>query len=116
MIVGVQGTRNFKDYAVFLRGMGTALYTMDRDDKELIIYSAGPYQVNAMALEFSNVSERSFKARGIKIKLQKVPPKWLKDNIHEVDYFAFFCITKEPESDIMAASRAKSVNGGVFRF
>lgn len=116
MIIGVQGTRNFNDYNIFLRAMGTALSDLGDSDKEIIIYSAGPANVNSMALEFSNVSERSLKARGIKIRTNKVPPKWLKDNIIDVDYFAFFSKPKEPVSDIVEAAEAKDKEVGVYRY
>jgi hypothetical protein len=70
--------------------MGTALSEMKDDDKEFYIYSAGPAQINSMALEFSNVSERGLKARGIRIKMIKIPPSWIKQNVHTMGYFAFF--------------------------
>ena len=75
MIVGVQGTRNFDEYNIFLRAMGTALSSMEDGDQEFIIYSVGPMKINSMAMEFSNISERSLKARGIKIRMQRVPVK-----------------------------------------
>lgn len=116
MIIGVQGTRNFNDYNIFLRAMGTALSDLDSSDTEIIIYSAGPANVNSMAMEFSNVSERSLKARGIKIRMNRVPPKWLRDNIRDVDYFAFFSKPKEPVSDIVEAAEAKDKEVGVYRY
>ena len=116
MIVGVQGTRNFNDYPVFMRAMGTALLMLNLEDKEFIIYAAGPYQVNAMAQEFANVSERSLKARGIKIKVRKVSPKMIKDNITNFGYIAFFSKPKEPVSDIVNIADSKDVEVGVYRY
>jgi hypothetical protein len=78
MIIGVQGSKNFTDYQIFLRAMGTALSTIKPGDKEIFIYSAGPANVNAMCMEFSNVVERSMKARGIKNQNAKAPIKWIK--------------------------------------
>ena len=116
MIVAIQGTKTFKDYSVFLRGMGTAMYKMDSEDKELTIFSAGPYQVNAMGLEFTNVSERSLKARGIKIKFVKIPPKWIEENINQINYFAFFSNQKEPVSNQVKVAEAKDIDVDVYRY
>jgi len=116
MIVAIQGTKTFSDYSIFLRAMGTALSDMKSDDKEIYIYSAGPSQINSMAMEFSNVSERSLKARGIKIRVIKVPPSWIKENIHDVGYFAFFSKPKEPVSPIVSYAESKDAQVGVYRF
>lgn len=116
MLIGVQGTKSFNDYTVFLRAMGTAMSMMDPSDKTIIIYAAGTYQLNAMAEEFVNVSERSLKARGVKIKLFKMSPKWMKENITKLNYFAFFSKPKEPVSDIVEIADAKSIDVGVYRY
>ena len=116
MIVAIQGSRNFSDYNVFLRAMGTALSMMDLGDKEFIVYSAGPVNINAMGMEFINVSERSLKARGIRTRFNKVPPSWIKDNLRDVDYFAFFSKPKEPVSDLVDIAEAKDVEVGIYRF
>ena len=116
MIVGIHGTSSFSEYNIFLRAMGTALSSMDAEDTEFLIYSAGPAKINSMAIEFSNISERSLKARGIKIRTFKVPPKWLKENIHIVDYLAFFSKPKEPVSDIVKVAEAKDLEVGVYRY
>ncbi len=114
--MAIQGSRNFSDYNVFLRAMGTALSSMDRNDKLFIIYSAGPININSMGMEFSNIAERSLKARGIKIKLNKVPPSWIKENIKDVDYFAYFSKPKEPVSDLVDLAEAKDIEVGIYRF
>jgi hypothetical protein len=116
MRIGIQGTRNFNDYTIFLRAMGTAMSSMTPEDNELFIYTAGPMQINQMAMEFSNVSERSLKARGIKIKLFKVPPSYIKNNIHDIDYFAFFSKPKEAVSDIVDVAEAKDISVGIYRY
>lgn len=116
MIIGVQGSRNFEDYSVFLRAMGTALSMMDSDDKFFTIYSAGPARVNSMALEFANVSERSLKARGIRVKVHKVPPYFIKNNIQDMGYFAYFSKPKEPVSDLVTYAEAKDAEVGVYRY
>jgi hypothetical protein len=116
LIIAVQGTRNFKDYNIFLRAMGTALSTIEEDDKEITIYAAGPVNINSMALEFSNISERSMKARGIRIRTHRTPVRWLKENIHEIDYLAFFSKPKEPVSDIVDLAEAKDIEVGIYRY
>lgn len=116
MIVAIQGTRGFDDYAVFLRAMGTALASIEDGDAEFTVYSAGPNNINAFGLEFCNVSERSLKARGIKVKFVKVPPSWLESNIKLIDYFAFFSKPKEPVSKLVDLADAKDVNVGVYRY
>lgn len=116
MIVGIHGTKSFTDYNVFLRAMGTALSSMQKDDSEFLIYSAGPSTINSMAIEFSNISERSLKARGIKIRTFKVSPKWLKENITNISYLAFFSKPKENVSDIVLAAEAKDIEVGVYRY
>jgi hypothetical protein len=116
MIVAIQGTRNFNDYNIFLRAMGTALSSISEGDKTFTIFSAGPANINAMAMEFSNVSERGLKSRGIRIKLVKVPPKWIKENMSSVDYLAYFSKPKEPLSDLVDVAEDKDVEVGVYRY
>jgi hypothetical protein len=89
---------------------------MEQGDNEFLIYSAGPARINEMAIEFSNISERSLKARGIKIRTFKVPPKWLKENITNMNYLAFFSKPKEPVTDIVKAAEAKDIEVGVYRY
>ncbi len=116
MIIGVQGTKNFNEYSIFLRAMGTALTMLPEGDTEFLIYTAGPAQINSMSLEFSNISERSLKARGIRIRTHRVPPKWLKENIKDLGYFAFFSKPKEPISDLVDVAEAKEVEVGIYRY
>ncbi len=116
MRIAIQGSKSFNDYSVFLRAMGTALYSLPEDDSEFYIYSAGPAQINEMGMEFSNVSERSLKSRGIKIRLFKVPPSWIKQNIHDINYFAYFSKPKEPVSQLVDLAEAKDIEVGIYRF
>lgn len=116
MKIGIQGSRSFNDYTIFLRAMGTAMSSMAEGDKEILIYSAGPSSINSFGLEFSNVSERSLKARGIKIKFFKVPPSWIKQNIYDIDYLAYFSKPKEPVSDLVEAAEAKDISVGIYRY
>jgi hypothetical protein len=116
MMVVVQGTKTFSDYSIFIRAMGTALSMLPEGDTEFTVCSAGPININQMGMEFCNVSERSLKARGIKAKLVKVPPSWVKENIHSVGYLAFFSKPKEPVSSLVDLADAKDIEVGVYRF
>lgn len=116
MIVAIQGSKTFSDYNVFLRAMGVALSSLGTEDTEILVASAGPININNMAMEFVNISERSLKARGIRIKLIKIPPSWIKDNIHSIGYFAYFSKPKEPVSDLVDLAEAKDVEVGVYRY
>lgn len=116
MIVGIQGTNSFSDYQVFLRAIGVAMSGMQDDDKQLYIYSSGPAKVNSMVSEFSNLSERGFKSRGMKIKFFKVPPLWLKENITEINYLIFLSKPNEPVSKIVAEAELNNVEVGIFRY
>jgi hypothetical protein len=116
MIVAIQGSKTFDDYNVFLRAMGVALSSLPKDDSEILVASAGPLNINNMGTEFVNISERSLKARGIRIKLIKIPPSWIKDNIHNIGYFAYFSKPKEPVSDLVDLAESKDVEIGVYRY
>jgi hypothetical protein len=117
MIVGIQSSRNFSDYQIFLRAMGTALYTLEEDkDMEFVLISAGTHKLNEMALEFLNISERSFKARGIKTKLVKMPERALKQRIPALDNFIYFSLPKEPVSELVREAENKDIEVGIYRY
>ena len=54
--------------------------------------------------------------KDIRIKLIKIPPSWIKDNIHNIRYFAYFSKPKEPVSDLVDTAEAKDVEVGVYRY
>lgn len=116
MIVGVQGSQSFSDYNVFLRSMAVALSSMPEGDTEFLIYSAGPSKVNNFVAEFSNISERSLKAQGIKIRFFRMPPAWITSNIHDFDYFIYLSKPKEPTSKLAAYAERKNIEVGLFRY
>jgi hypothetical protein len=116
MIVAVQGTKDFNDYQVFLRAMGVAMSAMQDEDKELLIYSAGPAKINSMVSEFSNLSERGMKARGKKIKFFKVPTSYIEENIEYVNYLAFLSKPKEAVSKLVALAELKNIEVGIYRY
>ena len=116
MIVAVQGTKDFDDYQVFLRAMGVAMSAMQDEDKELLVYSAGPVRINSMVSEFCNLSERGMKARGKKIKFFKVPASYIEENLEHVNYLAFLSKPKETVSRLVAEAELKNIEIGIFRY
>jgi len=118
MKVAIQSSRNFDDYAVFMRGIGTALRDLSNEDgdKEFIIFSAGPRRVNEFITEFLNINERSLKSYGVKTKFIKVPPSWLKDNLNEINYLLYFSKPKESLPEIVQLADAKDIELGVYRY
>ncbi len=116
MIVVVQGTKTFKDYSIFLSGMRSALINLPDDDKEFTVFSAGPVNINSMAMEFINVTERGLKARGIKSKLIKIPPSWIEQNHHNIDLLAFYALPKEEIPAMISKVSKKGVNVQFYRF
>jgi hypothetical protein len=116
MIVGVQGTSSFDNYNVFLRSMAVALSELLEEDKNFHIYSAGPNNINMMAMEFANLSEKGMKSRGKSIKFIKVTPQWLEENISELNHFAFLSNPKEPVSKMVHISKLNNINTNVYTF
>lgn len=116
MIVGVQGTTSFEDYNVFLRSMGVALSSLQENDPYFYIYSAGPSKVNSMVMEFVNLSERSMKTRGKKIKFYKVAPEWISENMPDVNYFIFLSKEKESLSRLVGEAQLNKIDVGIFNY
>jgi poly-D-alanine transfer protein DltD len=116
MIVAVHGTKDFDDYQVFLRAMGVALSGMEDEDKEFIVYAAGPAKVNSFVSEFCNLSERGMKSRGRKIKFIQVPPWYIEENIKNVNYFAFLSKPKEALTKLVSTAEQNNIEVGIFRY
>lgn len=117
MNVGIQGTKTFNDYNVFLRAMRIILTDFNQaKDNQLIIYTAGPAKINSFAMGFINITENSLKSRGIRTKVLKVPASVIKDKMHEMDYFAFFSQPKENTSDLVREAEDKDIEVGIFRY
>lgn len=115
MIVGIQGTTNFEDYKVFLRAMGVSMSMIKESDKDFILYSAGPGNINSMASEFFNLSEKGMKGRGMKIKLYKVAPTWISENIKDFDYIAYFSTPTDINSRLIKEAEENNIEVGIFR-
>jgi hypothetical protein len=96
--------------------LGTALSSMGPEDSEFTIMSAGPARLNEMGMEFSNISERSLKARGITIKMVRVPVAWFDTNMQVVDYFMYFSLPKEPVTPLVARAEDLDIEVGIYRY
>lgn len=114
MMVGVQGSKAFNDYSVFLSGMAMVLRKLKDVDTELTIFSAGPRRTGEMALEYVNVS--NFKARGIKAKVVHVPESFLKENHFKLEQFHYFCNEKEYPSALANFLDKKDVDVQMHRY
>ncbi len=118
MMVVVQGTNEFNDYAVFLRAMGVMLSSMSPEDKEFVIYSVGSKESNIhrFAMEFCNLSEKGMKGRGKKIKTYKAVDDWVKEYISYINYFAFFSKPKQQLSALAKIAKTENVELGIFQY
>jgi len=116
MIVAVQGTKQFSDYNIFLRAISVALSAMDKEDKEFIIYSAGPAKINSFVSEFCNLSERGMKARGKKIKFYNAAPIWIGENINQVNYFVYLSKPNEKKSKLVVEAELNNIEVGIFKY
>lgn len=117
MILGIQGSAEFNDYAIFLSGMALALKRMEAlspEDNAFTIFSVGPKRVSDMAMEFVNVSD--FKSRGITAKVVKVPESWAKDNAKDLSLFLYFCNQKQPLSRLSEILDKKEVDVQAMRY
>jgi hypothetical protein len=116
MIIAVQGTPSFNDYNVFMRSMAVAMSGKKDDDKEILVYSFGPKNINSFVTGFCNITERSLKSMGIKIKYNKVPLSWAEDAFDQMDYFIFLSKPNEYNSKLAAEAELRGVEMGVFRY
>ena len=116
MIIAVQGTSSFNDYNIFMRAMAVGMSMLPEKDKEILVYSLGPKQVNNYVTEFCNITERSLKSRGIKIRYQKVPLSWAEEHVATIDYFIFLSKPGEYNSKLVAQAELAGVEVGLFKF
>jgi hypothetical protein len=112
--VGIQGTKEFSGYDVFMRAMGVALSSVD--DGEFNVYTAGPAQVNSYTAEFCNLSERTLKGRGIRVRYFKVPPSYIEENMTDFDYIAFLSTPNQRPSKLIASAELAGVDNAIFRY
>jgi len=114
MNVAVQGTKEFSDYQVFMRAMGVALSSIT--DDEFNVYTAGPATINSYTAEFCNMSERTLKSRGVRVRYFKVPPSYLESNMKSFDYVAFLSTPNQRPSKLIASAELAGVENAIFRY
>jgi len=56
------------------------------------------------------------KARGKKIKFYKVAPIWMKENLNQVNYFAFLSKPDESVSKLVSEAQLKNIEVGIFKY
>jgi hypothetical protein len=116
VIIVVEGTKSFDDYDVFMRAMGVAL-SISNNETEIQVWSIGPHKVNSFTAAFCNSSENFLKQKGFKISFSKVHPSWIEENLHYVNYYAFFSSPKESLSRLAKkAQEIESCELGIFRY
>jgi hypothetical protein len=116
MKVGIQASKGFNDYPVFMRAMGVALSPLRDNPGQLTVYSAGPVKLNNFITGFVNLSEDGMKNRGMSIKLYKVSLTWMGEHLEELDYFAYMSRPKEPWSSITHQADRLGIEVGIFRY
>ena len=99
-----------------MRSMAVAMSMMEDGDNELFVYTAGPANINNYVAEFSNVTEDSLKARGIRIRFFKVPPQWILDNHSSLDYFIYLSRPKERLSSLANKLDEAGIEIGHFQY
>jgi hypothetical protein len=116
MIIGVQGSRNFDDYNVFMRSMTVALSSLPEGDSRFTIYAAGPVAINNFVAGYVNTTEDMLRDNGIKSKFNKVPYSWIEDNVDQLDYFVFLSKPGERLSQLAQFVDEAGVEVGWFYY
>ncbi len=115
MIVAIQGSKDFDDYAVFMRSMAVALSSMG-DSKSIELVALGPKTINNFVAGFANLSEDGMKARGMTIKHYAVAHQWIETNIEKVDYFVYLSKPDEHPSRLVRIAESVDCEVGLFRY
>jgi len=117
MKIAVNGSKGFDNYDTFLRAMRVVLSEMNKsEDKELTIYSAGPAKINSFAREFVNITERTMKSMGIRVRINNRPFSEIMNSISDMDYLAFFCLPNESKNILVDEADAAGVEVGIYKF
>ena len=56
------------------------------------------------------------KAKGIKVRMAKIPFTWAKENITDLDYFIYLSKPKERDSELVDLADRKDIEVGVYRY
>jgi hypothetical protein len=62
------------------------------------------------------MSERNLKARGIKVKLIRVPASYIQEHMKDFDYFAFLSTPNQKPSSLASYADLSGVETGIFRY
>lgn len=115
MKISIQGNKRFSDYGTFRKAMATVLYQLKlKEQKEIVVFSAGPQSITNMAKEFFNISEDSLRAYGVKHKIILVPPKWIRENLSELDELVYFASPREAVPQILEVADKKGYRTIVY--
>lgn len=115
MIIGVQGTKSFSDYETFMRAMGVAL-SQPNNESFIEVWSAGPHKINSFTAAFCNSAENYLKQKGYKVSFKKVPQDFIRDNMGDISYLAYFSTKNEKPSSLVAQAEMSDVEVGIYRY
>jgi len=116
MKVGMQSSKAFDDYTVFMRAMGVALSPLKNDEKELLIYCAGTRKLQGFLDGFVNLTENGMVNRGMSIKLHPVAPRWMESHIKELDYFIYLSRPMDSWSRLTHLADEADIETGIFQY
>lgn len=116
MMIAVQGTGSFNNYNAFMRSMAVAMSGKQEEDAEILVYSFGPKTVNDFVAGFCNITERSLKSRGIKIRYRKMPVSTAEEVFENLDYFIFLSNPGEYVSKLAKEAELRNIEVGIFRY
>ena len=116
MIIAVQGTGSFSNYTTFMRSMAVAMSGRKEEDSQILVYSLGPKNINNYVTEFCNITERSLKLRGVKIRYRKIPAISAKELFNDINYFIFLSNPNEYVSSLAKEAESHGIEVGVFRY
>lgn len=113
MIIVVEGTKDFNNYDTFVRAMGVALSNIK--DNTVEVWSIGPHNINNYTAAFCNITENYLKQKGIKISFSRMHYSVAENNMHRINYFAFFGSKKDLVSKMCASAQLNGIETGIFR-
>lgn len=112
MIIVVEGTKNFNSYDTFVRAMGVALSNLK--DSSIEVWSIGPHNVNNYTAAFCNITENYLRQKKIKVSFSRMHYSVVENNLHRVDYYAFFGSKKDQISKVCANAELHGIETGIF--
>jgi hypothetical protein len=114
--VGMQSSKAFDDYTVFMRAMGVALSPLRDGDNDLTLYCAGTRKLQGFLDGFVNLTENGMVNRGMSIKLYPVAPNWMEHHVAEMDYFAYLSRPMDKWSRLTHLADEAGIETGIFQY